>query len=72
MDQVLHNSCRYLTYTGIKSRELKYHEHWHDQGGIIHYYISIQNPTVTSDGAWIFSFKPTKNHKVHFFFKLWS
>ena len=33
-----------------------------------HYYISIQNPTVTSDGAWISLFKPTKNHKVKFFF----
>ena len=33
----------------------------------VHYYISIQNPTVTSDSAWIFSFKPTKNQKVKFF-----
>ena len=33
-----------------------------------HYYISIQNPTVTSDSAWIFYFKPTKNHKDIFFF----
>ena len=38
----------------------------------LHYYISIQNPTVASDGAWIFSFKPTKNYKVKFFYlKLW-
>ena len=35
MDQDLHNGWRYLTYTGIKSWELKYHEHWHDQGGSI-------------------------------------
>ena len=33
-----------------------------------HYYISIQNPMVTSDGTWIFSFKSTKNHKDIFFF----
>ena len=34
-----------------------------------HYYISIQNLMVASDGAWIFSFKPTKNHKDFFFCK---
>ena len=34
-DQDLHSGWKYLTYTGIKSRELKYHEHWHDQGGNI-------------------------------------
>ena len=33
MDQDLHNGYKYLTYTGIKSQELKSHEHWHDQGG---------------------------------------
>ena len=32
-----------------------------------HYYISIQNPTEKSDGAWISLFKPTKNHKDTFF-----
>ena len=32
----LHESWRYLTYTGIKSRELKFHEHWHDQEGSIY------------------------------------
>ena len=36
MDQDLHNGWRYLTYTGIKSRELKSHEHSHDQGGSIY------------------------------------
>jgi len=35
---------------------------------IFHYYISIQNPTEKSDGAWISFFKPTKNHKDNFFF----
>ena len=35
---------------------------------VSHYYISIQNPTVTSDGAWIISFKPTKNQRVKFFY----
>ena len=35
MDQDLHNSWRYLSYTKIKSRELKSHEHWHNQGGSI-------------------------------------
>ena len=34
-----------------------------------HYYISIQNPTEKSDGAWIYFFKPTKNHKDNFFFE---
>ena len=33
-----------------------------------HYYISIQNPTEKSDGAWISLFKLTKNHKDTFFF----
>ena len=32
MDQDLHNGWKYLTCTGIKSRELKSHEHWHDKG----------------------------------------
>ena len=36
MDQDLHNSWRYLVSDGIKSRELKSHEHWHDQGGSIY------------------------------------
>ena len=35
MDQYLHNGWKHLTYTGIKSREMKSHEHWHDQGGSI-------------------------------------
>ena len=35
MDQDLHNGWKYLTYTRIKSRELKSHEHWHDKGGSI-------------------------------------
>ena len=35
MDQDLHNGWRYLTYTGIKSWEMKSHEHWHDKGGSI-------------------------------------
>ena len=35
MDQDFHNGWRYLTYTGIKSQELKSHEHWNDQGGSI-------------------------------------
>ena len=35
---------------------------------IFHYYISIQNPTEKSDGAWISFFKPTKNHKDNFIF----
>ena len=35
MDQDLHNGWRYLEYTRIKSREIKSHEHWHDQGGSI-------------------------------------
>ena len=30
IDQDLHNGWKGLTYTGIKSRELKSHEHWHD------------------------------------------
>ena len=33
-----------------------------------HYYISIQNPTVFFDGAWIFSFNCAKNQKDNFFF----
>ena len=33
-----------------------------------HYYISIQNPMVFSDGAWIFSFNRAKNQKDNFFF----
>ena len=33
-----------------------------------HYYISIQNPTEKSNGAWISLFKLTKNHKNTFFF----
>ena len=36
MDQDLHNGWKYMTYTRIKSRELKSHEHWHDQGGSIY------------------------------------
>ena len=36
--------------------------------GMEHYYISIQNPTEKSDGAWISFFKLTKNHKDKFFF----
>ena len=32
------------------------------------YYISIQNSTEKSDGAWISLFKLTKNHKDTFFF----
>ena len=32
-----------------------------------HYYISIQNLTENSDGAWISLFKLTKNHKDTFF-----
>ena len=35
---------------------------------MFHYYISIQNPTENSDGAWISFFKPTKNHKDKYFF----
>ena len=35
---------------------------------ILHYYISIQNPTVTSDGVWIYLVKLTKNQKDTFFF----
>ena len=33
IDQDLHNGWKCLTYTKIKSRELKSHDHWHDQGG---------------------------------------
>ena len=36
MDQDLHNGWKCLTYIGIKSRELKSHEHWNDQGGNIY------------------------------------
>ena len=36
MDQDLHNGWKHLTYTGIKARELKSHEQWHDQGGSIY------------------------------------
>ena len=36
MDQDLHNGWRNLTYTGIKSWEVKTHEYWHDQGGSIY------------------------------------
>ena len=36
MDQDLHNGWIHLTYTGIKSREPKYHDHWHNQGGSIY------------------------------------
>ena len=35
-DQDLHSGWKCLTYTRIKSRELKSHEHWHDQGGSIY------------------------------------
>ena len=35
-DQDLHSGWKYLTYTGIKSRELKSRIHWHDQGGHIY------------------------------------
>ena len=34
-DHDLHDGWKCLTYTGIKSRDLKSHEHWHDQGGSI-------------------------------------
>ena len=34
---------------------------------VMHYYISIQNLTEKSDGAWISLFKLTKNHKEFFF-----
>ena len=37
-----------------------------DEG--IHYYILIQNPTVFSDGAWIFYFNSAKNQEDNFFF----
>ena len=33
-----------------------------------HHYISIQNPTVFSDGAWIFYFNSAKNQEDNFFF----
>ena len=33
-----------------------------------HYYILIQNPTVFSDGAWIFYFNSAKNQEDKFFF----
>ena len=36
MDQDLHNRWKYLTYTGIKSREMTSHEHWHYEGGSIY------------------------------------
>ena len=35
---------------------------------VSHYYISIQNPTVFSDGAWIFYFNSAKNKEDNFFF----
>ena len=34
-DQDRHSGWKHLTYTGIKSQELKSHEHWHDQEGSI-------------------------------------
>ena len=40
-----------------------------DSSLVSHYYISIQNPTEKSDGAWISFFKLTKNHKEIFFGK---
>ena len=42
IEQDLHNGWRYLTYTRIKSWELRYHEHWHDQGGSIWSIVYIQ------------------------------
>ena len=35
IDQDLDSGWKYLTYTRIKSQEMKSHEHWHDQGGRI-------------------------------------
>ena len=53
MDQDLHNGWRYLTYTGIESRELKSHEHWHDQGGSIYGKSSTQSAMSTCPTMWI-------------------